>query len=69
VLQPFTSGKAVVQLVLPPAWVLRLNALATARGVNRSALIREAIARAYFDVPTDSASVEKEVVSSQHAHA
>jgi len=48
VLQPFTEGKAVVQLVLPPSWVARINQLAMERGVNRSALIRNAIAAAYF---------------------
>jgi len=48
-LQPYTEGKAVVQLVLPPSWVARINRLAVERGVNRSALIREAIWATYFD--------------------
>jgi Arc/MetJ-type ribon-helix-helix transcriptional regulator len=39
----------VVQLVLPPSWVARINQLAVSRGVNRSALIREAIRATYFD--------------------
>jgi hypothetical protein len=47
-LQPFTEGKAVVQLVLPPSWVARINQLAIERGINRSALIREAIRATYF---------------------
>jgi hypothetical protein len=47
-LQPFTEGKAVIQLVLTPAWVARINQLAMERGVNRSALIRAAIERVYF---------------------
>jgi hypothetical protein len=42
------EGKSIVQLVLPPAWVVRINALALTRGVNRSALIREAIAATLF---------------------
>jgi hypothetical protein len=35
-------------------WVARLNHLAIARGVTRSALIREAIAASYFSEATDS---------------
>lgn len=46
--QLFAESKAVVQLVLPYAWVARINELAIARNVNRSALIREAIAATYF---------------------
>jgi hypothetical protein len=48
----FAESKAVVQLVLPQPWVTRINQLAIARGVTRSALIREAIAVAYFDAGT-----------------
>ena len=48
-IQPFTEGKAVVQLVLPPSWVTRLNQLALERGLNRSALIRAAIQATYFE--------------------
>jgi hypothetical protein len=36
--QPLSEGKAVVQLVLPHGWVIRINQLATERGMNRSAL-------------------------------
>jgi Ribbon-helix-helix protein, copG family len=43
------EGKAIVQLVLPPTWVARINALANQQGVNRSALIREALQRTYFE--------------------
>jgi hypothetical protein len=51
-LQPLTEGKAVVQLVLPLSWVARINRLAIERGVNRSALIRQALAATYgVDVP------------------
>jgi hypothetical protein len=46
--RPFAESKAVVQLVLPQGWVARLNALALARGLSRSALIREAIAASVF---------------------
>jgi hypothetical protein len=42
--RPLGEGKAIVQLVLPHAWVAQINRLAMERGVNRSALIREAIA-------------------------
>jgi hypothetical protein len=48
-LQPYAEGKAVVQLVLPLPWLARINQLAMERGVNRSALIREAIRAAYFN--------------------
>jgi hypothetical protein len=44
----FGEGKAIVQLVLPYGWVSRMNALANQHGVNRSALIREALQRVYF---------------------
>jgi hypothetical protein len=40
--------KAVLQLVMPASWVGRINRLAVERGMNRSALIREAIETAYF---------------------
>lgn len=46
--QTFAESKAVVQLVLPHRWVERINQLALERGLNRSALIREAIAATYF---------------------
>jgi hypothetical protein len=52
-LQRFAETKAIVQLVLPPAWVARLNALAIARGLTRSALIREAIAATLLADPAD----------------
>lgn len=55
-LQPFTGGKAIIQLVLTPSWVARINQLAVERGVSRSALIRAAIHAAYF--PTASAEAE-----------
>ena len=42
-----TEGKTIVQVVLPHAWVARINQLAIERGLSRSALIREAIARSY----------------------
>jgi hypothetical protein len=48
-LQSYAEGKAVVQLVLPLPWLARINQLAIERGVNRSALIREAIRAAYFN--------------------
>ena len=48
-LQQYAEGKAVVQLVLPLLWLARINQLAIERGVNRSALIREAIRAAYFN--------------------
>jgi Ribbon-helix-helix protein, copG family len=48
VMQTFAEAKAVVQLVLPHGWIARINQLATERGVNRSALIRAAIAATYF---------------------
>ncbi len=48
-LQPYAEGKAVVQVVLPLPWLTRINQLAIERGVNRSALIREAIRAAYFN--------------------
>jgi hypothetical protein len=61
-LQAFTDGKAVVPLVVPPSWVARLNQLAIERGVNRSALIREAIAAAYFtEVEEEGGSSNKQV--------
>jgi metal-responsive CopG/Arc/MetJ family transcriptional regulator len=47
-LQSFTEGKVVVQIVLPPSLLARINRLAIDRGINRSALIREAIELAYF---------------------
>jgi hypothetical protein len=47
-LQPYAEGKAVVQLVLPLPWLARINQLAIERGINRSALIREALRAAYF---------------------
>jgi hypothetical protein len=47
-MQPFAETKAVIQLVLPQSWVPRINQLAIERGINRSALIRAAIAAAYF---------------------
>jgi Ribbon-helix-helix protein, copG family len=46
--RPLGEGKAIVQLVLPQAWVTRINALTIERGINRSALIRDAIAAVYF---------------------
>jgi hypothetical protein len=46
--QVLGEGKSIVQLVLPPTWVAQINALALSRGVNRSALIREAIAETLF---------------------
>jgi len=46
----FTDGKSIVQVVMPHAWIGRINRLAQERGVNRSALIREAIASTYFDL-------------------
>jgi hypothetical protein len=48
-IQPFADSKAVVQIVLPQTWVPRINQLAIERGINRSALIRAAIAATYFD--------------------
>jgi ribbon-helix-helix CopG family protein len=48
-LQSYAEGKVVVQLVLPLPWLARINQLAIERGVNRSALIREAIRAAYFN--------------------
>ena len=48
-LQTYAEGKAVVQLVLPLPWLARINQLAMERGVNRSALIREAIQATYFN--------------------
>jgi hypothetical protein len=57
-LQPFTEGKAIVQIVLPPSWVARINQLATERGINRSALIREAISLAYFTNQTGGEAAE-----------
>ena len=38
-----TEGKSIVQVVLPHSWVVRINQLAVERGINRSALIREAL--------------------------
>jgi metal-responsive CopG/Arc/MetJ family transcriptional regulator len=52
--QTFAESKAVVQLVLPQGWVERINRLALERGVNRSALIREAIARTYFELGAEA---------------
>ena len=46
--QTFAESKSVVQLVLPHGWVERINRLVLERGLNRSALIREAIAATYF---------------------
>jgi hypothetical protein len=37
------QNKTVVPVVLPLSWVTRLNRLAVERGVNRSALIRQAL--------------------------
>jgi hypothetical protein len=51
-LQSFAEGKSVVQIVLSPSWVTRINKLATERGINRSALIREAIEQVYFRAQT-----------------
>jgi Ribbon-helix-helix protein, copG family len=64
-IQPFADSKAVVQLVLPQTWVPRINQLAIERGITRSALIRQAIAAAYFgDDPDPTAPTN---VSAQHA--
>ena len=59
--QLFAESKAVVQLVLPYAWVTRINELAIARRVNRSALIREAIAATYF---AETCQAERAAVTS-----
>ncbi len=48
-----------VQLVLPPGWVPRINALAIEHGVTRSALIRAAIASVYLADSSDSDTIEK----------
>jgi metal-responsive CopG/Arc/MetJ family transcriptional regulator len=48
-MKSFAEAKAIVQVVLPHGWVDRINQLALERGLNRSALIREAIARTYFE--------------------
>jgi hypothetical protein len=53
-----TEGKSIVQVVLPHAWVLRINQLAVERGLNRSAVIREAIAWAYFTNQIGGEAVE-----------
>lgn len=45
----FRGNKMSIPLVLPPSWVARMNQLAMERGINRSALIREAIRATYFD--------------------
>ena len=64
--QTFAESKSVVQLVLPHGWVERINQLALERGVNRSALIRAAIAATYFggqlgaEVDTGSDASERE---------
>jgi hypothetical protein len=50
-LQLHAEGKAVVQLVLPPSMVTRLNEIALRRGVNRSWVIREALQQVYFASP------------------
>ncbi|MGO8950085.1 MAG: CopG family transcriptional regulator [Ktedonobacterales bacterium] len=42
-----SEGKSIVQVVLPRAWVIRINQLAVERGLNRSALIREALQRTF----------------------
>jgi hypothetical protein len=41
------QNQTVVPVVLPNAWVSRINRLAIERGVNRSALIRQALAATY----------------------
>jgi metal-responsive CopG/Arc/MetJ family transcriptional regulator len=56
--QVFAESKAVVQLVLPQGWVARINELAIERGVNRSALIREAIAAMYCAGPRAGETTE-----------
>ena len=53
VMKSFAEAKAIVQVVLPYGWVDRINQLALERGLNRSALIREAIARTYFGQRAD----------------
>jgi hypothetical protein len=54
----FAESKAVLPLVLPATWATRLNQLAIQQGINRSALIRAAIAAVYFadDRSTDQPS-------------
>jgi metal-responsive CopG/Arc/MetJ family transcriptional regulator len=47
-LQSFTEGKTIVQIVLSPSLLACINKLAIERGINRSALIREAIEQVYF---------------------
>ena len=57
-ISPLGEGKVIVQVVLPHDWVARINRLAVDRGLNRSALIRAAIAASYFEVG-DAASADR----------
>lgn len=54
-LQLHAEGKAVVQLVLPPSMLTRLNQIALHRGVNRSRVIRDALQQVYFASPDGEA--------------
>ncbi len=53
-LQLHAEGKAIVQLVLPPSMLTRLNEIALHRGVNRSRVIRDALQQVYFEPKEDS---------------
>lgn len=53
-LQLHAEGKAVVQLVLPPSMLTRLNEIALRRGVNRSRVIRDALQQVYFEPQEDN---------------
>jgi hypothetical protein len=58
------DGKAIVQVVLPHDWVTRINHLAIERGVNRSALIRAAIAASYFE-PDIAGATDHQIATPQ----
>jgi hypothetical protein len=69
-LQLHAEGKAIVQLVLPPSMLTRLNEIAFRRGVNRSRVIREAIEHVYFAPPggstSEQASMEGSSIGGTH---
>jgi hypothetical protein len=57
------QNQTVVPVVLPHAWVSRINRLAIEQGINRSALIRQALAATYgVDQPTPSTAKLVDIV-------
>jgi metal-responsive CopG/Arc/MetJ family transcriptional regulator len=54
-IRPFSDRTVTLPVVVPMSWVDRLNRVAAEKGINRSAVIRDALEQAVFGLRTGEA--------------